>query len=168
MDYRFVPAKYYSTGWIKPPIMIIVHWVAGSYNSCIETFKHGVNQASAHFVVSKNGDITQMVQLTDRAWHAGKSYTSFGAFANHYTIGIELEGPPSFVRLKGWPVEQIKALIDLCQYIEKNVPTIEFITDHSTISPGRKIDVKGSTGKKEDVFPWKDFIQKVGIKEYIQ
>jgi N-acetylmuramoyl-L-alanine amidase len=167
MDYKFIQAKYFWHGWGKAPLMIIVHWVAGSAKSAIDTFQNGTRQASAHFVISKTGDIVQMVQLKDRAWHAGKSQTAdYGPDCNNYTIGIELEGPPSFVSGSGWPKAQINSLVEVCQYIKKEVPTIKFITDHSTISPGRKIDVKGSTGKAIDVFPWADFIIQVGIPEY--
>lgn len=164
--YQFIAAKYYSRGWVKKPVGIIVHWVAGSFNSCLRTFQDGTREASAHFVISKHGEVIQMVDLKNRAWHAGKSSTAdYGNECNQYTIGIELEGPPSFVYLNGWQTAQIDKLIEVCKYIQTQVPTIKFITDHSTISPGRKIDVKGSTGKTCDIFPWAYFIERVGIDE---
>lgn len=167
MNYKFIKAKYFWQGWGKQPNMIVVHWVAGSFRSCIETFEKGMRQASAHFVVSKTGEVVQMVDLKNRAWHAGNSQTpNYGPNCNQYTIGIELEGPPSFIAEKGWRKEQIDSLIEVCQYIQKEVPSIKFITDHSTISPGRKIDVKGSTKYAFDKFPWEDFIKRVEIPEY--
>jgi N-acetyl-anhydromuramyl-L-alanine amidase AmpD len=166
MEYTFKAAKYYSHGWGKIPVLIVVHWVAGSFNSCIRTFADGLREASAHFVISKTGEVVQMVDLKNRAWHAGKSETKdFGPHCNNYSFGIELEGPPSFVGSNGWNDEQIKSLVEVCKHIQKEVPTVQFITDHSTISPGRKIDVKGSTGKKVDIFPWSEFINQVQIKE---
>jgi len=166
MDYIYKPAKYFTYGWGKKPVLIVVHWVAGSFNSCIRTFEEGLRQASAHFVISKNGDVVQMVDLKNRAWHAGKSETKdFGPYCNNYSIGIELEGPPSFVGLNGWNKEQIKSLVEVCHHIQKEIPTVQYITDHSTISPGRKIDVKGSTGNKVDIFPWAEFMNLAQMTE---
>lgn len=165
MDYRFIQAKNYFAGWRREPVLIIIHWIAGSFKSAIDTFEVGTRQASAHFVVSKTGESVQMVQLKDRAWHAGVSETRFGSGANNYSFGIELEGPPSFVAEKEWPIIQLHEAANICKYIASQFPSVRFITDHSTVSPGRKIDVKGSTGNSIDVFPWSDFVKMTGLQD---
>lgn len=166
MNYSFIPAKFFWPGWKLDPKIIVIHWIAGSYKGCIETFSKGLREASAHFVISKTGDIMQMVELKNRSWHAGLSNTKlFGPNANLYSVGIELEGPPSMVMLKDWPQEQLNALLYVIEHIKKELPTIEYITDHSTISPGRKIDVKCSTGHSCDVFPWQWLVEKSGLME---
>lgn len=165
MDYKFIPAKYYFEGWKENPRLIVIHWIAGSYRGAIETFRQGLSKASAHFIVSKEGLTTQMVKLTDRAWHAGISKTIFGENANNYSFGIELEGPPSFVREKSWPLKQLVEASNICIYLKEKYPSIEYVTDHSFISPGRKIDVRGSTGKDIDIFPWNDFVELTGLKD---
>lgn len=64
---------------------IIIHTVQGSYGSAINWFKNSTSNVSAHYVTkSSNGEITQMVDDRDVAWH--------DACFNSQTIGIEHEG----------------------------------------------------------------------------
>ena len=69
-----------------PVQMIIIHDIEGTYGSAIQLFQDPNAQASAHYVVSDNGQITQMVAEKYIAWHAGNwDY-------NTRAIGIEHEG----------------------------------------------------------------------------
>jgi hypothetical protein len=64
---------------------IVIHTVQGSYNGCISWFKNPAASVSAHYVVrSSDGEITQMVDDSDVAWH--------DACFNSQSIGIEHEG----------------------------------------------------------------------------
>lgn len=65
---------------------IVIHTVQGSYEGCISWFQNSAASVSAHYVVSTDGDITQMVDESDVAWHAGNwDY-------NLASVGIEHEG----------------------------------------------------------------------------
>ena len=69
-----------------PIDMIVIHDIEGSYATGIADFQNPDWKASAHYVVSKTGQITQMVAEKDIAWHAGNwDY-------NTRSIGIEHEG----------------------------------------------------------------------------
>ena len=69
-----------------PIDMIIIHDIEGSYGSAIQFFQTPGFAASANYVVSYGGDVTQMVRESDIAWHAGNwDY-------NTRAIGIEHEG----------------------------------------------------------------------------
>jgi N-acetylmuramoyl-L-alanine amidase/Fibronectin type III domain len=69
-----------------PVDMIVIHDTEGSYGSAIQEFQNPATAASAHYVVSDLGQITQMVAEHDVAWHAGNwDY-------NIRSIGIEHEG----------------------------------------------------------------------------
>jgi N-acetyl-anhydromuramyl-L-alanine amidase AmpD len=62
--------------------MIVLHFTDGpSAQSAINTFLDPNSQVSAHYIVDRNGDLYQMVDDDDKAWHA-KS-------ANARSIGIE-------------------------------------------------------------------------------
>jgi hypothetical protein len=64
---------------------IVIHTVQGSYNGCISWFKNPAAEVSSHYVVrSSDGEITQMVDDSDVAWH--------DACFNSQSIGIEHEG----------------------------------------------------------------------------
>ncbi len=65
---------------------IVIHTVQGSYEGCISWFQNSAASVSAHYVVSTEGNITQMVDEEDVAWHAGNwDY-------NLASVGIEHEG----------------------------------------------------------------------------
>ena len=64
---------------------IIIHDMEGSYAGSIAYFRMAQSQVSAHFCVrGDGGEVTQMVHLSDRAWHA--------CAANSRSVGIEMEG----------------------------------------------------------------------------
>ncbi len=66
--------------------MIIIHDIEGSYASAIKLFQDPLRHASAHYIVSYKGQVTQMVAEKNIAWHAGNwDY-------NTRAIGIEHEG----------------------------------------------------------------------------
>lgn len=64
---------------------VTIHTVQGTYAGCISWFQNCNASVSAHYVVrSSDGQITQMVYESLKAWHVGSE--------NPYTIGIEHEG----------------------------------------------------------------------------
>ncbi len=67
--------------------MIVIHTMEGSYSGAISWFQNSAAGASAHYMVrSSDGEITQMVDEEDVAWHAGDWTT------NARSVGIEHEG----------------------------------------------------------------------------
>ncbi len=68
--------------------MIVLHVMNGSYEGSINWFKNPDAEVSAHYCISYEGEITQMVKLDDVAWHAGSPSPS----RNGRSIGIEHEG----------------------------------------------------------------------------
>jgi len=75
----------YTAGRTTPVTHVTIHTTEGSYASTISWFQNCSSQVSAHYVVrSSDGQITQMVKESDKAWHVGTS--------NGYTVGIEHEG----------------------------------------------------------------------------
>jgi hypothetical protein len=65
---------------------IVVHTVEGTYGGAIAWFRNPRARSSAHFVVSRDGDVVQMVPESRIAWHAGNGW------ANDHSLGIEHEG----------------------------------------------------------------------------
>ena len=47
-------------------------------------------KVSSHFLIKRDGEITQFVSILDRAWHAGVSSFEGREDCNDYSIGIEL------------------------------------------------------------------------------
>ena len=145
------------------PIGIIIHWTGGTFESSKSWILNDDSQVSAHFVIDVNGETIQLVDTNKIAWHAGKSETKYGKYCNNYAIGIELAGPPSKLNLKGWDDRQIMQCASLCKELNK-FHKLLFITDHSTVSPGRKVDVKKGYGI--DKFDWEQLVIMSGIDDY--
>ncbi|MBX7081534.1 MAG: N-acetylmuramoyl-L-alanine amidase [Nannocystaceae bacterium] len=75
----------YSPGGMGTVQYVVVHTMQGSYEGSINWFLNPDADVSAHFCMrSADGEITQMVQLADKAWHVGTE--------NAVAVGIEHEG----------------------------------------------------------------------------
>ncbi|WP_372439200.1 N-acetylmuramoyl-L-alanine amidase, partial [Pandoraea sputorum] len=49
-------------------------------------------RVSAHFLIERDGEVSQFVSCLERAWHAGVSSFEGREGCNDFSIGIELEG----------------------------------------------------------------------------
>jgi N-acetyl-anhydromuramyl-L-alanine amidase AmpD len=65
---------------------IVVHVTEGGFWGSVQWLRNRHSYGSSHFVVSRDGEIVQLVNLADVAWHAGNNYM------NWHSIGIEHEG----------------------------------------------------------------------------
>jgi len=80
-------------------IAIVNHITAGQFPGCLSWMCNPQAQASAHYLITKQGAIYQLVQDQDTAWHAGAvnkpNWSLYdGMNPNYYTLGIEHEGFP--------------------------------------------------------------------------
>jgi N-acetyl-anhydromuramyl-L-alanine amidase AmpD len=68
---------------------IVVHYTTSrNIEGSIAHFKHGRPRTSAHYIIGRDGELVQMVNDSDRAWHAGN------VGMNARSIGIEhVAGP---------------------------------------------------------------------------
>lgn len=112
-------------------------------------------KVSSHLFIERGGQITQFVNLNDRAWHAGKSCYQGQAECNNYSIGIELEGTDN----TAYTEAQYQTLAALIPAILKAYPQITpyRITGHEFIAPGRKTD-------PGNAFDWQTLFQGLSIR----
>ncbi len=92
-------------------------------------------QVSAHFFITRAGELWQFVSCDARAWHAGQSSYRGRTNCNDDSLGIELEG------LEGNRFEgaQYETLGSLSAAMMTQYP-IAHIAGHEHIAPGRKHD----------------------------
>ncbi|MGW2723313.1 N-acetylmuramoyl-L-alanine amidase [Streptomyces sp. NPDC001492] len=65
---------------------VVVHVTQGGFASAVKAFQDPDHKAAAHYIVRKNGHVTQMIRELDVAFHAGnREY-------NERSVGIEHEG----------------------------------------------------------------------------
>ena len=140
---------------------IIIHYTAlKDIEESINFLCDPSNKVSSHFIISKVGDIYNLVDLKQRAWHAGKSYWDGNIDINSLSIGIELDYFP--VSKKKFSSKMINSLNKLLSSLIKKYKISSFnILGHSDIAPYRKID-PGSE------FPWTKLILKKHLLEKVQ
>jgi AmpD protein len=92
-------------------------------------------EVSSHFVVRRDGELLQFVDVDARAWHAGRSHWRGRDDCNDWSVGIELEG------LEGDPFAavQYERLAQLLRALRRRLPLIE-VVGHEHVAPGRKSD----------------------------
>ena len=95
---------------------------------------------SSHFLIGRDGKLTQFFPTDKRAWHAGESFCLGRPKVNNFSIGIELEGLDTDP--EGFTDHQYSCLQLLILELCNAYPKIEAnnIFAHSDIAPGRKPD----------------------------
>lgn len=74
------------------PDTVVIHYTAGaSVASSVNTLRDPNIKASAHLVIGKKGEITQLIAFNKIAWHAGTSDWQGRTGLNKYSIGIEID-----------------------------------------------------------------------------
>jgi len=153
------------------PKYLVIHYTAGpSAKRAIDTLTNPARKASAHLVIGRDGEITQLVDFNKCAWHAGRSSWKGLVGLNKYSIGIELSNPgklkktssgwktwyeapvepenvleaahPNGGPVGGWHTYTAEQLDALSQAAEVLLQTypLQDILGHQDIAPGRKLD----------------------------
>ena len=92
-------------------------------------------KVSSHFLIERDGQITQFVSCNDRAWHAGQSTFNERSACNDFSIGIELEGTDDVP----YTDSQYQALGELTHTLRTHY-RLEHVRGHCHIAPTRKTD----------------------------
>ena len=133
----------------KPNFIIIHHTAQDSVQQTIKTFTLARTQVSAHYVISDDGTVVQMLNDYLRAWHGGNASWGKNTDINSASIGIELDNNGS----EPFSETQINSLLALLSRLKKeyNIPTQNIIA-HCDIAPTRKSDPSA-------FFPWKNLAE---------
>ena len=128
---------------------IIIHYTGmQSERACIKRLVNKKSEVSTHFLINRLGNTTSMVDVTNIAWHAGRSKWKNFVNLNHQSIGIELVNKGHQFGYENFSKKQISKLILLCKFLIKKYKIKNSnILGHSDIAPLRKKD----PGEK---FPW--------------
>ena len=103
-----VPSPTYSSRYFGTSIdSIVMHTTEGSTSSALNWLQNPISQVSAHFVISPGGTIYQMVNVSEKAWHA--------TYYNSRSIGIEMVGFAN--QQSTWNPNNLSALTDLLTWL---------------------------------------------------
>jgi N-acetylmuramoyl-L-alanine amidase len=132
----------------QKPKLIILHYTGTLTEKEAHDIYMTPDKVSPHYMINKDGDISQYVDEDKRAWHAGISYWRREYDINSSSIGIEIVNSGHEHDLEEFPAIQIEKLIELLRGIKSRWHIQDQnILGHSDIAVGRKID----PGER---FPW--------------
>jgi len=151
--------------------LIVIHYTGGpDAASSVRHLRNPASQASAHLVIGRDGDITQLADFTQRAWHAGRSRWQGQGDVNSRSIGIELDNAGRLTQVgstyrawfgRSYPEDQVlgashknesgmgwwhafeEPQIEACLEVCQALVAaydIQDIVGHDDVSPGRKSD----------------------------
>lgn len=111
---------------------IIIHHTDGSFPGCAEWMCNPASKVSAHFIITRDGDLHRLVEDVKAAWHAGSRKW------NKRSIGIELETPKGHTDYTGQQMLALRLLVDSLRSAYHISP--EMVLGHKEIAPKRKTD----------------------------
>lgn len=125
-----------------PPDMIILHYTGmKSAEAALDWLTRSESRVSSHYLLDRDGRISQMVAESERAWHAGLSHWAGRDDINDCSIGIEIDNPGHDLGYVGFPEAQMATLEALClDIMARRGIARHRVLAHSDVSPGRKID----------------------------
>jgi N-acetyl-anhydromuramyl-L-alanine amidase AmpD len=100
------------------------------------------SRVSYHCIVARDGKRTVLADPDERTWHAGKSAWRGRRDLNTWSIGAAFEGDTNKRALEA--AEMASMAEYLVPLMRRYGLTLADVTDHRTVSPGRKDDLKAS------------------------
>lgn len=128
----------------RPNLVIIHHTSSDEVGHALRTLTSPERKVSSHYLISRDGEILQLVDERARAWHAGKSWWGGITDINSVSLGIELDNNGS----EPFADAQIDSLLGVLEAIRQRypIPVANFI-GHADVAPTRKDDPSA-------LFPW--------------
>ena len=126
-------------------------WIDRLFTNTLPAGKHPYfaeiadRKVSSHLLIRRDGEVVQYVPFHRRAWHAGVSQYQGRECCNDFSIGIELEGADMIAYEPAQYRALARSILTLCSTYASL--SMERITGHSDIAPGRKTD-------PGDAFDW--------------
>ncbi|WP_281249223.1 N-acetylmuramoyl-L-alanine amidase [Vannielia litorea] len=124
-------------GGARPDIVLLHYTAMPDTRLVLERLANPEAEVSAHYVVSPEGGVWQMVDEPLRAWHAGAGRWGSCDDINSRSIGIEIVNSAR----EPFAAPQMRGVETLVAGIMQrwHVPP-ERVLGHSDIAPGRKVD----------------------------
>lgn len=155
---------------LRNPSLIVNHFTGSGgvdESGDVGWFSDSKSKVSAHFVIGRDGGLTQCVPLDRVAWHAGRSIWRGTPLCNNFSIGIEFDNwgklqgtptrrytsytgtsvdlddiviDPSGNAWEAYPEVQLQTGAELHRALKAILPSLKEVVGHSDVAPGRKID----------------------------
>ncbi len=145
---KSVPLKSYPETKAKTPNVsakpitpkaIVLHHSGGSYAGGVAWIKNPASRVSYHCLVAPDGKRTVFAIPEQRTWHAGRSEWRGRRDLNSWSVGAAFAGDTNKAPLTD--TAMISMGEHLVPIMRKYGLTLADVTDHRTVSPGRKDDL---------------------------
>lgn len=145
---------------------IVIHTTEVSLTGTLDIFLDRNQAVSAHFVIAPNGDIYEMVDTRNRAWHA--------TYYNDRSVGIEIVGYAS--QASTWNANNLESLTELLAWLVEAYPHIPLTRppgnaynypNNSLNAPGLVAHGQVQPWNRSDpgpYFPWNQVLTDVAAK----
>jgi N-acetylmuramoyl-L-alanine amidase len=123
---------------------VVLHGTGSSARSAEAWLTNPKSGVSAHYLVSKSGEVVRMADpFRETTWHAGSSTGPEGKGVNAYSVGIELENANT--GKDPYTKAQLDAIAGLLRDLRSSIHSLVWLTTHREIClpPGRKTDPVG-------------------------
>lgn len=121
------------------PLGVVFHHSAGSFAGSLSWIKQSRSKVSYNVIVEEDGTRHQVVPLDRRAWHAGPSSFRGRSGCNNFMVGFSFSGSTYDRALTN---AEISSAVEFVKKNRKRFGwTHDWMTDHRTVSPGRKNDL---------------------------
>nr|WP_310522729.1 N-acetylmuramoyl-L-alanine amidase [Polymorphobacter sp.] len=125
-----------------PVSMVVLHYTGmKTATEALDRLTDTAAKVSAHWLVAEDGQIVQLVDETNRAWHAGKAYWRGLTDVNSASIGIEIVNPGHEFGYRPFPDFQMDSVAHLVAAALKRFAIHPSnVVGHSDVAPARKDD----------------------------
>jgi N-acetylmuramoyl-L-alanine amidase len=113
-----------------------------------------ISKVSYHAIVARDGKRTVLADADERTWHAGVSSWRGKRDLNSWAIGAAFEGDTNTRQLG--EAEMASMAEYLVPLMKRHGLTLADVTDHRTVSPGRKDDLN-----PKELARFKDYLSKL-------
>ena len=128
-----------SSGRRIKPQAVVLHHTSGAYAGSVAWCMDPASRVSYHAIVAKDGRRTVLADPDERTWHAGVSSWRGKRDLNSWAIGAAFEGDTNKRELG--EAEMASMAEYLVPLMKRYGLTLADVTDHRTVSPGRKDDL---------------------------
>jgi hypothetical protein len=130
---------------------LVLHDGEGTKESDLGALCTPGTRKSSHYYIDRQGNIYELVDPKERAWHAGAS--SYGGLStwNDFAVGVESEHK----RGQDWPAVQRSAFKALCEYLMARFTIANgLIVAHRWIAVPRSRRADPTDWPDEELKPW--------------
>jgi len=122
------------------PQAVVMHHTAGKYAGSVSWCMNPASKVSYHCIVAMDGRRTVLADPDERTWHAGVSKWRGRGDLNSWSIGAAFEGDTNTRELGN---EEMESMAEYLVPIMREYGLgLADVTDHRTVSPGRKDDLR--------------------------